>query len=49
MLMTTLPRSADPCSWAVVAAESHGVAMTTRSQSAAAMLSPDVSRDDRSG
>ena len=36
MLMTTLPCRARSCSWAVVAAESHGVAMTTRSQSAAA-------------
>ena len=33
-------QGARACSWAVVAAESHGVAMTTRSQSAAAMLSP---------
>ena len=49
MLITVLPASAFSCSWAVVAAESHGVAITTRSQSAAAMLSPYCRRSARSG
>ena len=40
MVTTTLPASASSFSCAVVAAESHGVAITTRSQSAAAALSP---------
>ena len=49
MLMTTLARSAGACSWAVVAAESQGVAMTMRSQSAAARLSPYCSSSVSSG
>ena len=40
MLTTTLPASATSFSCAVVAAESHGVAITTTSQSAACGLSP---------
>ena len=49
MLTTTLPSSAAAFSCAVVAAESHGVAMTTTSQSAAAGLSPYESIESRSG
>ena len=40
MLTTTLLRSASSCSCAVVAAESHGVAMTIKSHPAAVGLSP---------
>ena len=49
MLITVLPASAFSCSCAVVAAESHGVAMTTRSQSAEAVLSPYSRRSVSSG
>ena len=49
MLMTTLPASTSAFSCAVVAAESHGVAITTRSQSQASALSPLPSRLARSG
>ena len=49
MLTTTLPAQRSACSWAVVAAESHGVAITTMSHSAAASLSPTSSGRSRSG
>ncbi len=49
MLITTLPSRLGACSCAVVAAESHGVAMTTRSASVASSLEPASMARSRSG